>query len=108
MGIGLTKRLLTPFSSLLIGTVVIVLGLAAAGAWWAFSRNADQGKYVVLGGAPGAIRAVAFSPDGRTVAAGDDAGTITLWNAETRQEQLHFAGQSGMVYCLAFSPKGET
>src|SRR5438309_1703663 len=32
------------------------------------------------------ICAVAHSPDGRTIAAGDDSGTIRMWDAKTGKE----------------------
>jgi WD40 repeat protein len=52
------------------------------------------------------IEAVSYSPDGRTIAAGDDGGTIRLWDAKTGTEiwnvQLHRT-----VRCLAFAPDGK-
>ncbi|MQY05128.1 WD40 repeat domain-containing serine/threonine protein kinase [Actinomadura macrotermitis] len=50
-----------------------------------------------------AVYAVAFSPDGRTLATA--AGrTITLWNAATRSRVTSFSGGRGLVSALAFAP----
>ena len=57
---------------------------------------------------------VAFSPDGKTLAAGTENLTVELWNAETGE---HIAtlegydpnrGRVQQVFSLAFSPDGET
>jgi WD40 repeat protein len=61
------------------------------------------------------IKTVAFSPDGKTLAAASRDGRIVLWEAATGKEVLHilahpnhkdatFAGTP----CLAFSPDGKT
>jgi WD40 repeat protein len=61
------------------------------------------------------IKSVAFSPDGKTLAAASRDGRIVLWEAATGKEVLHilahpnhkdatFAGTP----CLAFSPDGKT
>ncbi|KAH7904984.1 quinon protein alcohol dehydrogenase-like superfamily [Hygrophoropsis aurantiaca] len=49
---------------------------------------------------------VAYSPDGRLIAANQYGGTIELLNAETG-EQIRYPLRVGeTVYCLAFSPDG--
>jgi WD40 repeat protein len=50
---------------------------------------------------------VAFSPDGRQVAAGGDDGVLTLWEVATGQERHRFAGHIGSVHDVAFAPDGK-
>ncbi len=52
------------------------------------------------------IRAVAFSPDGRTLASSSDDSTLKLWNVATRQELLSFQRLGGRPSDLLFSPDG--
>jgi WD40 repeat protein len=59
------------------------------------------------------VLAIAFSPDGRTVATGnglsqEDSGRVTLWDAATGRERVTLEGQTDRVYSLAFSPDGKT
>jgi WD40 repeat protein/DNA-binding SARP family transcriptional activator len=67
----------------------------------------------VLGGTGDAqVYAVAVSPDGRLVALGDAAGTVTIFDAATRQRlgeyQLGEGPGGGLVQTLNFSPDGGT
>jgi WD40 repeat protein len=52
--------------------------------------------------------AVAFSPDGKTLASGGDDRVIRLWDAETGKELRTFAGHTDSVNAVAFSPDGKT
>ncbi|ALG08195.1 WD40 repeat domain-containing protein [Kibdelosporangium phytohabitans] len=49
---------------------------------------------------------VAFSPDGRTLAAGSRDRTVRLWNVATRKEFAVLTGHTGQVFAVAFSPDG--
>lgn len=53
------------------------------------------------------ISAIAWSPDGETIATGADDKLIRLWNVLTgKAHPKAFSGHHNYVYSLAFSPKG--
>ena len=54
------------------------------------------------------VLAVAFSPDGRTLASGSRDRTIRLWNTNTGEHKLTLEGHTSGVTCLSFSPDGRT
>lgn len=70
-------------------------------------EDAGSGKTLhTLGGYDGNVEAVAFSPDGRTVVAGDVAGVVKSWDAATGKQLSLFAEHSSSVTSIAFSPDG--
>jgi len=62
----------------------------------------------VLGIHPGPVRAVAYSPDGSTLATAGDDNTIRLWNPTTGQQAHQLTGHQGGVRAVAYSPDGST
>ena len=49
------------------------------------------------------VRAVAFSPDGRSIVVGDDTGAFQLWDAKTLKRVRRIAGHRDIVTILLFS-----
>ena len=54
------------------------------------------------------VCAVAFSPDGKTLASAGYDHTVRLWGVFTGQEIRQFAGHQDAVCAIAFSPDGKT
>ncbi|HIK53989.1 MAG TPA: NACHT domain-containing protein [Synechococcales cyanobacterium M55_K2018_004] len=55
----------------------------------------------------GNILSVAVSPDGQTIATGDDSGHICLWEAATGMKQAVLRGHESWVRSVAFCPTGQ-
>jgi WD40 repeat protein len=53
-----------------------------------------------------AVRSIAYSPDGKTLASSSDDSSLKLWNVETLQELLTIHLDDGPVSNLRFSPDG--
>jgi RNA polymerase sigma factor (sigma-70 family) len=56
--------------------------------------------------APDWVQTLAFSPDGRAVAAGYSDGAVRLWEVASGKERARFKGHRGVVLRVAFSPDG--
>jgi WD40 repeat protein len=59
-----------------------------------------------LEGNAGSVWAVAYSPDGASLASSNDDGTVKLWDPPTGRERCTLVGHTGKVRTLAFSPDG--
>jgi len=54
------------------------------------------------------VDSLAFSPDGKILATGNDNGAIQLWDAATQQPITVFTATPGPITSVAFSPDGKT
>src|SRR5262249_20324542 len=57
-------------------------------------------------GLAGEPRALAFSPDGRTLAVAGTDRCVTLWDADRDEPRLALTGHTPPVSSLAFTPDG--
>ncbi|MFO0881118.1 MAG: WD40 repeat domain-containing protein [Gemmataceae bacterium] len=60
----------------------------------------------LLEGHTGAVRSVAFSPDGRQLLSGSDDQSARLWDVQTGLEIARFPNHKGWVMKVAYAPGG--
>src|SRR5262249_9764800 len=73
---------------------------------WHYLQRLCRTDPVTLRGQGGGVRGVAFSPDGRSLAAANTDGTVGLFDLETGMELPSLHGHKGKVRCVAFHPLG--
>jgi RNA polymerase sigma factor (sigma-70 family) len=66
----------------------------------------EQPEALPLAGHKGAVRAVAFAPDGKTLATAGADSTVRVWELATGR-QVHKLEQPGEAVGVAFSPDGK-
>src|SRR5262249_10850458 len=61
----------------------------------------------VFEGSGGALYSLAYSPDGKTLAAAGEGRTIQIWDIRTQKIRLSLNDNTGAVYAVRFSPNGK-
>ncbi len=74
-----------------------------AGVWEVATGN----RLLRLDGHEAGVKAVAYSPDGKTLATGGADRTARLWDAVTGKELRKFEGHAMVVEGVAFTPDGK-
>jgi WD40 repeat protein len=87
------------------GDLLAAGGMDGAVRLWDVKSKAEL---AVLRGHQGAIRDVAFSPDGRWIASAGEImdPTVRIWDVVRREQVCVLAGHTDIVYSLAFSRDG--
>jgi WD40 repeat protein len=80
---------------------------AAEGAGVQVWETASGERDIPMGGHAGGVKAVAFSPNGKTLATAGNDGTVRLCSPYTGKERLKLVGGKGAVEAIAFSPDSE-
>ena len=55
----------------------------------------------------GAVRSIAYSPDGKTIASAGDDKVVRIWDAESGKELRVLKGHKDTIHQVAFSPEGK-
>jgi WD40 repeat protein/serine/threonine protein kinase len=76
--------------------------------WYFLWNLGRRGARQVLRGHSGQVLSLAFAPDGKTLAAGDHYGTVTLWDVASRKERHSLPRQPDAMWSLAYSSDGRT
>ncbi len=71
---------------------------------WDLKRNQ---RVALIGQTEALVSTFALSPDGRSLAAGDEGGVLRLWNARTGGLATPWKKELGTVYGIRFSPDGK-
>lgn len=85
-----------------------LLAVAGSIGLWLYNPDDLQAEPRLLqnNDAAGWVRSVAFSPDGSSIAIGDNDGIVRVRDVESGEELAVMQGHSGGISSIAFSPDG--
>ncbi len=79
----------------------------ARGFEWYYWQRQMHLDLRTLHGHSGAVRSVAFSPDGQRIVTGSLDGTAKAWDAASGKELVTFKGHRAGIKSVAFAPDGQ-
>ncbi|MFL5244861.1 MAG: WD40 repeat domain-containing protein [Gemmataceae bacterium] len=95
--------------TVLFSVSAVLVVVAGAGAWWAYSTFwQPPHERTTLRGNEGAVRALAYAPDGKVLASGGDDRFVRLWDPVAGTLRHTLEGHESSVMALAFSTDGKT
>ncbi len=77
-----------------------------AGEYTLYARLISDGEDLSVYALYSGVLAVAFSPDGRYIATGDDQGDVGLWDLDSGSRNVWWKRLGGEVVVVTFSPDG--
>jgi WD40 repeat protein len=92
------------FPGVLAGLIAAAFG--AAYGIWAYANRPERDDSLRTFSAGSSLLAVAFAPDGRTIAAGAWDGSVTIWDVSSGRRIHRLVGHSDRIHTVAFSPDG--
>src|SRR5262249_31361255 len=90
------------------GTLLASGGADKTAKLWRIPGGKEVAKLLTLSPVIQPIQALAYAPDGMSVAMATTEGDVQIRDAKSGDVLKLLSGHSGAVNCLAFSPDGET
>src|SRR5688500_6250161 len=106
---GCRARTPSPSFMMPIRAITAIRALATISIVWlaiTCSVRAQQPRMVLQSEQASSVESVAFSPDGRIVASGDNDGMLILWDLASGREIRTLNAHARDVNSVAFSPDG--